>query len=67
MLITKQSPVTGELNSMDLPVTQEQLTDWKVNRKLVQDVFPHLTAVEREFLISGYTAEDWEFIFGSAP
>lgn len=67
MLITRQSPVTGELNEMDLPVTPEQLMDWKINRKLVQDVFPHLTAVQREFLISGYTEEDWQFIFGSAP
>jgi hypothetical protein len=25
---------------------------------------PHLTNEEREFLITGYTPEDWESIFG---
>ncbi len=67
MQVTKQSPLTGEINSMDLPITAEQLLDWKQNHRLVQDVFPHLTAQQREFLISGYTPEDWEIIFGSTP
>lgn len=65
MLVTKTSPLTGKQNSMDLPITQEQLDYWKSSRKVIQEVFPNLSAVEREFLISGYTEEDWQMIFGA--
>lgn len=67
MLVTKTSPLTGKENTMDLPITQEQLDYWKSSRTVIQDVFPNLSAAEREFLISGYTDEDWQMIFGSAP
>lgn len=66
MLITKTSPLTGFDNTMNLPITQEQLDDWKSSRKVIQEVFPNLSAVEREFLISGYTSDDWEMMFGAA-
>lgn len=65
MLITKTSPLTGKENTMDLPITQEQLDYWKSSRKVIQEVFPNLSAVEREFLISGYTEEDWQMMFGA--
>jgi len=29
----------------------------------VQDIFPHLSDSEREFLISGITEEEWNNIF----
>ena len=52
---------------MDLPITQEQIDYWKSSRTVIQDVFPNLSASEREFLISGYTDEDWQMMFGAAP
>ena len=58
MIINKESLFTGNINSMDLDVTEEQLQEWEGGR-LVQDVFPHLTPEEREFLITGATPEEW--------
>ena len=58
MLITKTSVMTGEKNEMLLPVTNEQIERWE-GGALIQDVFPHLTPSEREFLISGVTADEW--------
>jgi len=58
MLITKTSVMTGEKNEMLLPVTNEQIERWE-GGALIQDVFPHLTPSEREFLISGVTPEEW--------
>ena len=58
MLITKQSVMTGEKNTMLLPVTNEQIERWE-GGALIQDVFPHLTPSEREFLISGVTPDEW--------
>ena len=61
MLITKQSVMTGEKNTMLLPVTNEQIERWQ-DGELIQNVFPHLTPSEREFLISGVTPEEWDVV-----
>jgi hypothetical protein len=63
MKIGMTSPRTGKLNVMDLPVTEDQLTRWRVGRELIQNVMPHLTSEQREFLLTGYTPEDWEILF----
>jgi hypothetical protein len=63
MLVTKTSVITGKENTIDLPITQEQLQQWQLGG-LVQDVFPDLDVNQREFLISGTTQEEWEETFG---
>jgi hypothetical protein len=62
MKVERKSPLTGNVSTMDLPITQEQLDRWK-SGELIQNVFPRLTADEREFLLTGYTAEDWATLF----
>ena len=61
--VIRKSPVTGETNTLELPITQEQLRRWKAGEH-IQDVMPHLTPDEREFVISGCTPEDWETLYG---
>ena len=59
MMLRKQSILSGEFHTMDLPtVTKERLDSWKMNNKLVQDIFPELNVDEREFLMTGITAEE---------
>lgn len=48
---------------MDLNVTPEQIAHWQ-SGALIQDAMPHLTANEREFLITGITADEWNRQFG---
>jgi len=64
MLVTIQSPISGKMNSMELPVTEAQLEAHR-NGELVQNVFPTLSAEEREFLISGITPKEWSDLFGN--
>lgn len=67
MKITRRSPLTGKLNEMDLDITQEQMNRFDLprdQREPIQDIFPNLTDSEREFLLTGYTDEDWKAIFG---
>jgi len=67
MLIGRISPLTGKFNTMDLPVTPEQMARFEQpNRPVIQAIFPDLTADQREFLMTGYTAEDWETMFADA-
>ena len=63
MKITKKSPLTGKSNTMDLPVTAEKIRRWQEGSLLIQDAFPTLTADQREFLMTGYTPEDWNAMF----
>ena len=66
MLISRRSPMTGKVNTMDLPVTEEQLDEMELpptERRYVQDIFPHLSNAEREFIKTGYTQEDWDAMF----
>jgi len=59
MIISRVSPFTGKVNTMDLPITEEQIERWK-RGAYAQDVWPDLTPSQREFFISGCTDEDWE-------
>ena len=63
MKVTKVSPLTGLENSMELDITLDQLERYQAGGVLIQDVFPHLNASEREFIMTGYTQEDWDKIF----
>ena len=64
MQITRKSPFTGKLNTLELDITPMQVATYNAGA-LIQVAFPNLTAPEREFILTGYTAEDWETLFGS--
>ena len=62
LYVERTSPLTGKTTAMVLDINQEQVDEWNnPNRtKLIQDIFPNLTDDEREFVMTGYTPEDWE-------
>ena len=63
MKITRTSPFTGKVNTMEIDVTTEQLRDWQKGA-LIQNAMPNLSADEREFIKTGITAEEWSTMFG---
>lgn len=64
MILTKTSKLTGKEHSMELPITEQELSDYYNSEELIQNFFPQLNADQREFIISGITAEEWEEAFG---
>ena len=62
MIISRVSPVTGQLNRRDIDVTTNQIEAWE-NGALIQDVMPHITPEDREFILSGCTPEDFDTLF----
>lgn len=58
MLVTKVSALTGATHQREIDVTQHQLIR-HADGELIQDVCPHLNAVDREFLITGITPAEW--------
>ena len=63
MIITRISPISSKIHSLDLDITEEQVAAWQ-NGVLIQNAFPNLSPDEREFLKTGITAEEWEAMFG---
>ena len=62
MQITRKSPLTGEVNTMEINVTAAQILAWE-NGELAQSAFPDASPSEREFIMSGYTDFDWDEMF----
>lgn len=66
MIIERESQLDGVKRSMDLNVTIDQMNEfYSPNRRHIQDIFPNLSAPEREFILTGITPEQWEQTFGS--
>lgn len=63
MQITKHSPFTGVMNTREIDITKAAWRDHLVSGRMIQDSFPDLSPDDREFLMTGYTPEDWVAIF----
>lgn len=66
MRIIRTSEMTGITLERDLPVTIEQLEEFALpprQRRLIQDIFPQLSAADREWLKTGITGEEWDAMF----
>ena len=48
---------------MDLNITSEQFARIESGIELIQNIVPHLTSEEREFLITGITPQEWDKLF----
>lgn len=62
MKVTKTSLASGITRTLEIDVTPEQLTRIG-GHEHIQDVLPHLSEDEREFLISGMWDGEWEELF----
>lgn len=64
MQITKRSVLTGAVNTMEIPATKKQIDAWQASGDYIQNALPHLTADQREFLLTGATPKEWNDAFG---
>jgi hypothetical protein len=63
MIIERISSLTGKHRKLEIDITPEQIKRWK-DGELIQNVAPHLTPEDREFIITGNTQEEWDAMFG---
>jgi GH24 family phage-related lysozyme (muramidase) len=59
VIIRQTDPFTNKVNTRDIDVTAEQLDRWRNGGEMIQNVMPHLTPDEREFLMTGIMPESW--------
>jgi hypothetical protein len=66
MDITKQSQATNVWHTRDIPVDYAAYSAWMRgdDGRYVQEAFPHLSADDREFLLTGITPEEWDELYG---
>ena len=62
MKIRRRSPRTGRAHTMELDVTEEELAAWQRGAR-IQDACPRLSDEQREFILTGFTPEDWDALF----
>lgn len=60
--VTRVSPLSHEENMMDLAITEIQWARF-IAGELIQKALPDLSNAEREFVLTGYTQEDWDKMF----
>ena len=58
MKVMKMSCLTGKIHTLDIPITHEQLTRYETGNESVHEVFPNLSRVHREFIMSGIPPEE---------
>lgn len=63
MIVRRLNRMTRQYNEMNLDVTEEQIRRFEAGG-FVQNVFPELSATEREFLITGMSEAEQKEIFG---
>jgi hypothetical protein len=71
--ITKISPVSGQQHVLQLLLTPsqwEEIQPWvdtsltKPTDRYLQDILPHHSPGEREFILSGTTQQEWDALWG---
>ena len=62
MIISRKSPVTGRVNHRVIDILPEQYLLWR-GGKPIQDVMPDASLDDREFIMSGCTPSDFDYLF----
>lgn len=63
IIVTKTSAFTGKFHVMTLNVSKQKWDKWNqggADLPLVQDYFPELSPIEREFILTGVTQQEWD-------
>ncbi len=62
MRITRTSKISGITRTKEIAITPAQLreVDDPQRKRLIQEILPHLSPADREFLMTGVTDEEWQ-------
>ena len=62
MQITRVSTYSSTTNTQEIDVTHEHLDAWRSGVS-IQVAMPHLSADERELIMTGITSDEWNKLF----
>jgi len=62
MKITRRSPWSNKTHTIEVDITEDQLTKLKEG-KHIKEIAPHLNHAMQEFVANGFVPSDWREIF----
>lgn len=65
MYIKRKSAISGIERTRSIPVNLDDYMSWQAGYGNIQDLMPYLSDSDREFILSGITADEWESAFAS--
>ena len=63
MIIERTSKISNITRTLDIDVTPDQMHRINHSNELIQNVVPHLSDSDREFILTGITDEEWDEAF----
>jgi len=63
MYIKRKSVISGIERTRSIPVNLDDYMAWQAGHGNIHDIMPYLTDSDREFILSGITAEEWDDAF----
>jgi hypothetical protein len=66
MYISRKSVISGISRTLYIPVNPEDYLAWKAGIGSVQEIMPYLNDSDREFILSGITADEWDEAFSES-
>jgi hypothetical protein len=63
MIIKRKSVISGIIRSLDIPVNPDDYAIWKSGLESIQMAMPYLNDDDREFILSGIIASEWDSAF----
>lgn len=61
MIVIRTSTLSGITRAKEFDITEDQYDAWRKGA-LIQNVMPHLSDDEREFIMTGITKDEWDEI-----
>jgi hypothetical protein len=55
--------LSGVERTREIDVTPEVYKQWEQGEGLIQTLMPHLSAADREFIMTGSSSEEWDETF----
>lgn len=65
MQITRRSIISGIDHTRDIPVDPNDYLAWQSGVAGIHVLMPYLTDIDREFILSGIVADEWDEYFSS--
>jgi hypothetical protein len=63
MWIKRTSAISGIERTRSIPANPDDMLAWKAGLGSIDEMMPYLTDDDREFILSGITAEEWDEAF----
>lgn len=63
MIVKRKSAISGIEHQKDIPVDPNDMMMWEYGAGNIDELMPYLTDIDRDFILSGITQNEWTEAF----